>query len=178
MSTLGSPLHVRGKDQFQVGYECDNRITPAYAGKSDRTDWTITCRKDHPRVCGEKGRPSAPYTDPQGSPPHARGKAVGVAAAPVVTGITPACAGKSHDGNSGKAGREDHPRMCGEKPDRSRFIMCRMGSPPHMPHSFVSQSTGSPPHVRGKDPVLHLRQCLQVRPDHARHLVHLSFLRA
>ena len=34
------------------------------------------------------------------------------------------------------------------------------------------------PHMRGKDPVLHLRQCLQIRPDHARHLVHLSFLRA
>lgn len=44
--------------------------------------------------------------------------------------------------------------------------------------SGIACGRGSPPHVRGKDPVLHLRQCLQVRPDHARHLVHLSFLRA
>ena len=53
--------------------------------------------------------------------------------------------------------------MCGEKFTR-----------------FVLQKTpyGSPPRMRGKDPILHLRQCLQVRPDHARHLVHLSFLRA
>ena len=42
----------------------------------------------------------------------------------------------------------------------------------------VNEPQGSPPHVRGKDPILHLRQCLQVRPDHARHLVHLSLLRA
>ena len=57
----------------------------------------------------------------------------------------------------------DYPRVCGEKKltfDAGQLI------------------PGSPPHVRGKDPVLYLRQCLQVRPDHARHLVHLSFLRA
>lgn len=53
--------------------------------------------------------------------------------------------------------------MCGEK---------------LMPPLLGFGLTGSPPHVRGKDPVLYLRQCLQVWPDHARHLVHLSFLRA
>ena len=61
-----------------------------------------------------------------------RGKAVGVAAAPVVTGITPACAGKSHDGNSGKAGREDHPRMCGEKKPTTPVTVRCIGSPPRM----------------------------------------------
>ena len=78
-------------------------------------------------------------------------------------GITPACAGKSTITAISRALKEDHPRMCGEKNAiHCKWLRCK----------------GSPPHMRGKDPVLYLRQCLQVRPDHARHLVHLSFLRA
>ena len=72
-------------------------------------------------------------------------------------------AGKSVERVRRTSGVGDHPRMCEEK----RLLQ----------HGGF-QRLGSPPHVRGKDPVLHLRQCLQVRPDHARHLVHLSFLRA
>ena len=78
-------------------------------------------------------------------------------------GITPACAGKRRPNNGKWRYKRDHPRMCGEKTERP---------------SVGKKILGSPPHVRGKDPVLHLRQCLQVRPDHARYLVHLSFLRA
>ena len=53
-----------------------------------------------------------------------------------VKGITPACAGKSHDKDKGAEGKRDHPRMCGEKAiDAGRTFA----------------ESGSPPHVRGKD---------------------------
>ena len=42
----------------------------------------------------------------------------------------------------------------------------------------VLSAKGAVLQIQKGHPVLHLRQCLQVGPDHARHLVHLSFLRA
>ena len=53
-SRLGSPPHVRGKEQMlqQAGRVWG--ITPAYAGKSDRADIILSPNRDHPRVCGEK----------------------------------------------------------------------------------------------------------------------------
>ena len=65
-----------------------------------------------------------------------RGKAVGVAVAPVVTGITPACAGKSARFAALAAFSRDHPRVCGEKLQQ---------------HGPGWWPWGSPPRVRGKD---------------------------
>ena len=85
---------MRGKVQkgpivpFRAG------ITPACAGKS----WTEMVdgvqKKDHPRVCGEKGL--APEHLPQrwGSPPRVRGKDRPRSHGAAEEGITPACAGK------------------------------------------------------------------------------------
>ena len=42
----------------------------------------------------------------------------------------------------------------------------------------VLSAKGAVFQIQKGHPVFHLRQRLQVRPDHARHLVHLSFLRA
>ena len=114
-------------------------------------------------MCGEKQLRQAIAVQHIGSPPHVRGKVVAEAGHHQIGGITPACAGKRNACSSSASGPPDHPRMCGEKLSSGA--------------GFASVP-GSPPYVRGKDPVLYLRQCLQVRPDHARHLVHLSFLRA
>ena len=114
-------------------------------------------------MCGEKGLPTLRYSPQSGSPPHVRGKVPGIREGLERVGITPACAGKRVALPVGGSALEDHPRMCGEKGAGIKLSIAPMGSPPHM---------------RGKDPVLHLRQCLQIRPDHARHLVHLSFLHA
>ena len=52
--TLGSPPPMRGKVRIQFTNKPQNRITPAYAGKSSGL-WNRECqRKDHPRLCGEK----------------------------------------------------------------------------------------------------------------------------
>ena len=132
--------------------------------------------KDHPRTCGEKGRPSAPYTDPQGSPPHMRGKVWHGGHTAAQCGITPAHAGKSCQSQSRCRRWWDHPRTCGEKlvKDTSRGGVPGI-TPAHAGKRDASGSAailkrdhprtcgekglfrgkcaevqGSPPHMRGK----------------------------
>ena len=50
----GSPPRMRGKDFSHLGDVGQNRITPAYAGKSSACRPRRRCSRDHPRVCGEK----------------------------------------------------------------------------------------------------------------------------
>ena len=70
----GSPPRVRGK-LFDAHLErIELRITPACAGK---TGWSFPVRaqnEDHPRVCGENGKPHRLYRGADGSPPRVRGK--------------------------------------------------------------------------------------------------------
>ena len=73
-----------------------DRITPAYAGKSVATLYSLLKVQDHPRLCGEKGKPGVLVTEEQGSPPPMRGKVVGTVDRILPPGITPAYAGKSY----------------------------------------------------------------------------------
>ena len=50
----GSPPRMRGKEGTPLENLPKDRITPAYAGKSIRLTSKVVCRRDHPRVCGEK----------------------------------------------------------------------------------------------------------------------------
>ena len=86
-------------------------------------------------MCGEKNIVRKASFDPQGSPPHVRGKACRMWKLPWVLGITPACAGKRISVKPRPACSQDHPRMCGEKGKK-----IKPGPDGH----------GSPPHVRGK----------------------------
>ena len=160
---VGSPPHMRGKVPGVLQSMERVGITPACAGKSALPDWKKNPPQDHPRMCGEKGAVIQPEGGAQGSPPRMRGKVSLMVEVSARQGITPAYVGKSTRPNKTLRGSQDHPRVCGEKSHQRGLGLLLLGSPPH---------------VRGKDPVLYLRQCLQVRPDHARHLVHLSFLRA
>ena len=113
-----------------------------------------------------------------------RGKTLELFGGAVVDGITPAYARKSSCLALPITAPMDHPRVCGEK------TLC--------PGPYL-KSKGSPPRVRGKvcdrdgsilsakgtvfkvqkgHPVPHLRQRLQVWPDHARHLRHGLILHA
>ena len=49
-----------------------------------------------------------------GSPPRVRGKQSSLFSIYIVTGITPACAGKTFLYDGGWRADEDHPRVCGE----------------------------------------------------------------
>ena len=92
---LGSPPHVRGKDFRCLGKRTRSRITPACTGKSCSWPVCLPCRKDHPRVCGEKSLLGPLRAALRGSPPRMRGKGVVDVLVSEPLGITPACAGKS-----------------------------------------------------------------------------------
>ena len=51
---LGSPPPMRGKGRRSFFDRDFHRITPAYAGKSRRSQEIFQRREDHPRLCGEK----------------------------------------------------------------------------------------------------------------------------
>ena len=172
----GSPPHARGKEKEGVSLSRRSGITPACAGKRASGYPSGGQARDHPRMRGEKFSARSNSAARQGSPPHARGKALPMFRGAMKCGITPACAGKSNalidSGNidrgspphargkvcfrfaerakpgitpacagkrnlfpSIKSGRRDHPRMRGEK-------STSVGN--------GSDTTGSPPHARGK----------------------------
>ena len=91
----GSPPRVRGKPVFS-NFCCQNaRITPACAGKTQKSRRLKSSTRDHPRVCGENYQQPAECYQSQGSPPRVRGKPWDDEDADDDVGITPACAGKT-----------------------------------------------------------------------------------
>ena len=94
-SGVGSPPRMRGKDSQHLYGKAADRITPAYAGKSDSCCPVFTLSEDHPRVCGEKDFSTLEDVRAAGSPPRMRGKVPYPQRGPEVTRITPAYAGKS-----------------------------------------------------------------------------------
>lgn len=172
---------MRGKAGHGKGQCGEQGITPACAGKSSCGSFPKRGAQDHPRVCGEKVSVELSPSTYEGSPPRVRGKGrqrSGLLAGP---GITPAYAGKSV---------------------KQRIEAClSVGSPPHvrgkvMKSIKTSSGTRITPAYAGKSsiqhltaslgefevqkghPVPHLRQRLQVWPDHARHLRHGLILHA
>ena len=87
-------------------------ITPAYAGKSYRSEsWNFHLT---------------------GSPPPMRGKAVSSFDCRFCAGITPAYAGKRRSACVKMSLSQDHPRLCGEKQSGCRYTTHQQGSPPPM----------------------------------------------
>ncbi len=52
--TAGSPPPMRGKGNERAEISDRDRITPAYAGKSEMRKQSPLNEQDHPRLCGEK----------------------------------------------------------------------------------------------------------------------------
>ena len=92
---VGSPPPMRGKAGFAYNIDAINRITPAYAGKSQVTQQYYMHEEDHPRLCGEKPSYTTVLYARRGSPPPMRGKGGVFARDPDALRITPAYAGKS-----------------------------------------------------------------------------------
>ena len=134
-ASSGSPPRVRGKGRPHASGAGYTRITPACAGKSGALFPRHEIVQDHPRVCGEKTTTRKTSNFVQGSPPRVRGKALSDMLLLSITGITPACAGKSGDHRRQRQQAQDHPRVCGEK---AALMLLELVTP------------GSPPRVRGK----------------------------
>ena len=92
---LGSPPPMRGKTGYNSRHYDQYRITPAYAGKKQIWIWESWGSGDHPRLCGEKQHDYRLSKGQGGSPPPMRGKSMDTVADSVITGITPAYAGKN-----------------------------------------------------------------------------------
>ena len=147
---------MRGKACQKLILQRRVRITPACAGKRGRCARRCRCRRDHPRVCGEK--PWTPWEKIvlKGSPPRVRGKALVLTDFMADSRITPACAGKSASTSSTRTLSEDHPRVCGEKWKFGRRVVQHPEDHPRVCGEKTLRLTvayrllGSPPRVRGK----------------------------
>ena len=74
MGDTGSPPPMRGKVARKMPEWYEERITPAYAGKSPACDFCGRDTWDHPRLCGEKPVNFPASASGGGSPPPMRGK--------------------------------------------------------------------------------------------------------
>ena len=131
----GSPPQVRGKLGRALGMAGFGRITPAGAGKTLTIAALALIGEDHPRRCGENTAHPRCCRCRAGSPPQVRGKRAAAADPGILSGITPAGAGKTRRCAERNVRQGDHPRRCGENGD---FCFCR------------KLYVGSPPQVRGK----------------------------
>ena len=111
----GSPPPMRGKGSGGGGGHRGDRITPAYAGKSPTKTPNTPCKKDHPRLCGEKAMLVCLRRISTGSPPPMRGKVGRLENTDRRKRITPAYAGKRKRLFRSILIEKDHPRLCGEK---------------------------------------------------------------
>ena len=172
----GSPPHTRGKVLRYHVISGGDGITPAHAGKSERSRQSGVPPGDHPRTRGEKSYMAALGPANPGSPPHTRGKVNLSSGTSTSIGITPAHAGKRLADPITWKLEGDHPRTRGEKNSAFCNSGTALGSPPHTrgkvgqslicpvdfwdhPRtrgekfasiSFWARSSGSPPHTRGK----------------------------
>ena len=123
---------MRGKGVRPVRAPADLGITPAYAGKRAVSPGGRKVLRDHPRLCGEKSPISADRCVGMGSPPPMRGKVNCFSVKGLSVRITPAYAGKSQIVVNFVCGKQDHPRLCGEKVFRIPMRQTFLGSPPPM----------------------------------------------
>ena len=154
-ATLGSPPRVRGKVHEEVRNKLWFGITPACAGKRRLLLCPKCTKRDHPRVCGEKLFYAFYHVPCPGSPPRVRGKGIAYMRLSCLVRITPACAGKRHICKRYAMRRRDHPRVCGEKGRKNRFIFSHPGSPPRVRGkgkntNRMGRTTGITPACAGK----------------------------
>ena len=113
----------------------DSRLIPACAGKTSPPIATGLILTAHPRVCGENPIGRRAPDSCAGSSPRVRGKLLKRCAQTVITGLIPACAGKTLRPRKSLCTSRAHPRVCGEN-----FVKCVR----------VFGCVGSSPRVRGK----------------------------
>ena len=185
---------MRGKRRFFPPETLFPRITPAHAGKTNKTLPNFKIEQDHPRACGENLFIFLAALGNGGSPPRMRGKLPIAFAAPPSPRITPAHAGKTACTVPASTNFSDHPRACGENANSTLGKRTSRGSPPRMRGKRLAgffddadkritpahagktcmydavnyAECGSPPRMRGKRGLYrHLQSCWRITPAHA-----------
>ena len=114
MRQTGSPPLARGVPAKLVYANSLSGITPACAGSTKLSEFTISHCKDHPRLRGEYDDGIQPIEISLGSPPLARGVLNRCSYICQLIRITPACAGSTIYSYGYQQGYRDHPRLRGE----------------------------------------------------------------
>ena len=131
----GSSPRVRGKHGSELHHGKLTRLIPACAGKTVYTPRPVPPNRAHPRVCGENQQPASTNRQQAGSSPRVRGKLDAVAKKLEITGLIPACAGKTPFQIGPTDAEKAHPRVCGENA---------------FSENALADGGGSSPRVRGK----------------------------
>ena len=135
LTASGSSPRVRGK-LYEDGVSCiTNRIIPARAGQTSRTQGHRRSAPDHPRACGANSIRGSKVQLPAGSSPRVRGKPATGRGQFEPHRIIPARAGQTSRSNGRLWRASDHPRACGAN---AALIM------------KTAYRGGSSPRVRGK----------------------------
>ena len=140
---MGSSPHVRGALVTMPGMRSGRGIIPACAGSTLGMGNWCRFRWDHPRMCGEHKSMAFCVGTLRGSSPHVRGALVWSCPYCGHSGIIPACAGSTRYSTTGKQGRRDHPRMCGEHGGVNNYNNPTLGSSPHVrgAHAMTGEKT-------------------------------------
>ena len=123
---------MRGTHTNASNATSSNGIIPAYAGNTSSRRKRRYGTRDHPRVCGEHGGIPCSLVATEGSSPRMRGTPVHVNNLAINGGIIPAYAGNTALRQHLRAGRRDHPRVCGEHPIFDHWPVRVTGSSPRM----------------------------------------------
>ena len=134
----GSSPRVRGKLFADTHREDNYGLIPACAGKTLPRYSICQHARAHPRVCGENLVLVEEMRGQRGSSPRVRGKRGEESRRDSLSGLIPACAGKTQCARKIWSATWAHPRVCGE----NEYL--RSGS---------KIQPGSSPRVRGK-PIL------------------------
>ena len=109
-----TPPRARGRLQKRHFYKTTYRNTPACAGKTlVRVVNTLILQK-HPRVRGEDRQMNFLRWQKKETPPRARGRPTNIIWYPAKARNTPACAGKTGNGEKWGLNGGKHPRVRGE----------------------------------------------------------------
>ena len=190
----GSPPRVRGKGVRLPPLHVPAGITPAYAGKRLQNDKGNIYGRDHPRVCGEKrttaGRSSGAcaatsnaigmvtsalyrsamsYTK-EHSCPTCTNPSPGAHPSATMTAWASPYRQACTVGHTGAGAEQQHRNA--RRRDLNDTLFIRYGD------GTVLTAQRAVFQVQKGHPVPDLRQRLQIRADHARHIIHGCFLRA
>ena len=158
-------------------------IIPACAGSTAICRFSPVAFWDHPRMCGEHSNCVSVMVIRQGSSPHVRGA---LRLGPPYyhsSGIIPACAGSTVRALTKPTAAWDHPRMCGEHPCKTPYVVVFPGSSPHVRgaqtvSAALSVPVGIIPACAGSTCVNPIR--LRFQRDHPRmcgeHVCHAKLL--
>ena len=128
--TVGSSPRGRGKHFALIDVLFEERLIPAWAGKTILSPGLNCAHRAHPRVGGENGQGDGLSAVARGSSPRGRGKLVVVVLGVVEFRLIPAWAGKTALVPVPKARSRAHPRVGGENGLSSIKQTTKVGSSP------------------------------------------------